>query len=244
VPQNVLRDAIGGVAVGQPYSEDRFRELLNTAVRPVYEARGYLRVKFLQVRTEPAKDVQGLHVFVGVDEGETFNLAKVFIDGPSPLNPDSLIKAGGFKTDEVANFDQVGEGLEKMRQALRSAGFLDAKLTPNRVIDDAKKTVMVAVRADSGPQYTMGKLTIAGLDLNGEFEMKRIWTLKEGKPFNPEYPQLFLNRVHEEGLFDNLGNTKADVKVNPADHSADVTLTFGGAAPPKREGRGRFGEPR
>src|SRR5215472_5354928 len=66
VPQNVLRDAIGGVAVGQPFTEDRFRELLDTGVRPVYEARGYLRVKFLQVRTEPAKDVQGLHVFVGV----------------------------------------------------------------------------------------------------------------------------------------------------------------------------------
>ena len=241
VPQNVLRDAIGGVAIGQPYTEDRFRELLNTAVRPVYEARGYLRLKFAQVRTEPAKDVQGLHAFVTVEEGETFNLAKVSIDGPSPLNPDSLIKTGGFKTDEVANFDQVNEGLEKMRQALRRAGFLDAKLTPNRAIDDAKKTVGVAVRIDAGAPYTMGKLTIAGLDLNGEFEMKRIWTLQEGKPFNPEYPQLFLNRVREEGLFDNLGNTKSDVKLNAEDHTADVTLTFGGAAAPKREGRGRFG---
>jgi outer membrane protein insertion porin family len=244
VPQNVLRDAIGGVAVGQPFREDRFRELLDTGVRPVYEARGYLRVKFLQVRTEPAKDVQGLHVFVGVEEGEAFNLAKVSIDGPSPLNPDSLVKTGGFKTDEVANFDQVSEGLEKMRQALRRDGFLDAKLTPNRIIDDAKKTVTVAVRVEAGAQYTMGKLTIAGLDLNGEFEMKRIWTLKEGKPFNPDYPQTFLNHVREEGLFDNLGDTKPGVKVNAEDHTADVTLTFGAAAPQKREGRSRFGEPR
>ena len=241
VTQNVLRDAIGGVAVGQPFTEDRFRELLNTGVRPVYEARGYLRVKFAQVRTEPAKDVQGLHVFVSVEEGETFNLAKVSIDGPSPLNPDSLIKTGGFKTDEVVNFDQVNEGLEKMRQALRRAGFLDAKLMPNRVIDDVKKTVAVAVRVDGGAPYTMGKLTITGLDLNGEFEMKRIWTLQGGKPFNPDYPQLFLNRVREEGLFDNLGSTKSDVKINPEDHTADVTLTFAGAAAPKREGRGRFG---
>src|SRR5579871_298500 len=244
VPQNVLRDAIGGVAVGQPYTEDKFRELLNTAVRPVYEARGYLRVKFPQVRTEPAKDVQGLHVFVTVEEGDTFKLAKVLIDGPSPLNPDSLIKTGDIKTDEIANFDQVNEGLEKMRQALRRAGFLDAKLTPNKAIDDAKKTVTVAVRVEAGVQYTMGMLTIKGLDLNGEFEMKRIWTLKEGKPFNPDYPQLFLNRVREEGLFDNLGETKPDIKINPEAHTADVTLIFGAAPPPKREGRGRFGEPR
>lgn len=244
VPQNLLRGAIGGVAVGQPYTEDRFRELLNTAVRPVYEARGYLGVKFPQVRTEPAKDVQGLHVFVTVEEGDTFKLAKVSIDGPSPLNPDSLIKTGDIKTDEVANFDQVNEGIEKMRQALRRAGFLDAKLTPNKAVDDAKKTVTVAVRVEAGAQYTMGMLTIKGLDLNGEFEMKRIWTLKEGKPFNPDYPQLFLGRVREEGLFDNLGDTKPDVKINQENHTADVTLSFGAAPPPKREGRGRFGEPR
>ncbi|HLK48119.1 MAG TPA: POTRA domain-containing protein [Bryobacteraceae bacterium] len=243
VPQGVLRDAIGGVAVGQPYTEERFRELLNTAVRPAYEARGYLRVKFTRIRTEPTKDVQGLHVFVTVEEGDTYQLSKVSVDGPSPLNPDSLIKTGGFKTDEAANFDQVNEGLEKMRQALRHDGYLDAKLTPNRVLDDAKKTVQVGVRIDPGPRYAMGKLTIAGLDLNGEFEMRRIWTLKEGSPFNPDYPQFFLNRVREEALFDNLGNTKSDVNVNQQDHTADVTLTFAGATPPKKGGRGRFDEP-
>ena len=241
VPQYVLRDAIGGVAVGQPYTEDHFRELLNTGVRPAYEARGYLRVKFLQIRTVPVKDVQGLHVFVTVEEGDTYQLSKVAIDGPSPLNPDSLIKNGGFKTDEVANFDQVNEGLEKMRQALRRAGFLEPKLTPNRVLDDAKKTVQVGIRIDAGPQYMMGKLTIAGLDLNGESEMRRIWTLNVGKPFNPEYPQFFLNRIREQGLFDNLGATKSDVKINEQDHTAEVTLTFAGAPPPKKENRGSFG---
>jgi len=169
-------------------------------------------------------------------------LSKVTIDGASPVSPDALIKTGGFKTEEVANFDQVNEGLEKMRLSLRRAGYLEAKLTPNRILDDTKKTVQVAVRIDPGPQFTMGKLTIAGLDLNGEFEMRRIWTLKEAKPFNPEYPQIFLNRIREEGLFDNLGNTKSDVKVNSQDHTADVTLTFGGATPPKKEGRGRFGQ--
>lgn len=228
VPQYVLRDAIGGVAVGQPYTEDHFRELLNTAVRPAYEARGYLRVKFTGIRTEPTKDVQGLHVFVTVDEGDTFQLSKVAIDGPSPVSPAALLKAGEFKTGEVANFDKVSEGLEKMRAVLRRAGYLDARLTPNRVLDDAKKTVDVGIRIDPGPQFLMGKLVITGLDLNGEFEMRRIWTLKEGKPFNPEYPQFFLNRVRQEALFDNLGETKSEIQRNEQDHTADVTLSFAG----------------
>lgn len=240
VPQNVLRDAIGGVAVGQPYTEERFRELLNTAVRPAYEARGYLRVTFPKVRTEPVSDVQGLHVFVTVEEGAVYKISKVAIAGPSPVPAGPLLKAGEFKTDEVANFDRVNEGLEKMRTSLHRAGFLDAQLIPNRVLDDAKKTVDVNIRIEPGPQFTMGKLTIKGLDLNGEFEMRRIWTLKEGKPFNPEYPQVFLNSVREQALFDNLGETKSEVKRNEQDHTADVALTFGA---PKKQKKDPFGNP-
>lgn len=236
LPQNVLRDAIGGVAVGQPYTEDHFRELLNTGVRPVYEAHGFLRVKFTQIRTEPVKDVDGLKVFVGVDEGPVYQLNKVEIAGPSPVRPDSLLKAGAIKTGETANFDLVNAGLDRMRQVVQRAGFLDAKATAARAIDDAKKTVDLGIHIEPGPQFTMGKLTIVGLDLNGEFEMKRIWSLKDGSPFNPEYPQAFLNSVREQGLFDNLGATKSEVKRNEQDHTADVTLTFGFAPPPKRGG--------
>jgi outer membrane protein insertion porin family len=242
VDQNILRDAIGGVAVGQPYTEDHFRELLNTAVRPVYEARGYLRATFPKIRTQPVSDVQGLHVFVTVNEGDTYQLSKVAIDGPSPIAPDRLLKTGDFKTGEVADFDKVNEGMEKMRQALRRAGYLDAMLTPNRVLDDSKKTVAVGLRIDSGPLFTMGKLTITGLDLDGEFEMRRIWTIKEGKPFDPDYPKTFLDSIRAQGLFDNLGETKSDIKRNEQDHSADVTLIFAGQKQQKKDGRGRFGE--
>ena len=55
----------------------------------------------------------------------------------------------------------------------------------------------LAVAIDPGPLFTMGKLEIKGLDLDGEAEIIRIWTLKEGKPFNPDYPDFFLGRVRE-----------------------------------------------
>jgi outer membrane protein insertion porin family len=243
LPQNVLRDAIAGVAVGAPYSEEHFRELLDSAVRPVYEARGRLRVSFHNIRTEPVADVQGLHVFVTVDEGETYKLAKVEIAGPTPLRPDQLLKAGGFQSGEVANFDHVNEGLERIRKLLVHSGYLDAKVAMDRTIDDAGKSVAVAVHPDAGPVFLMGKLNIEGLDLSGEAAMRRIWGIKEGKPFNPDYPQIFLDKVREEGLFDNLGKTKPDTKINQQNHTVDVTLTFGYEAPkPKKRQPGPFGQ--
>ncbi|MBZ5626579.1 MAG: hypothetical protein LAQ69_49040 [Acidobacteriia bacterium] len=242
VAQNVLRESVSGTGIGAPYTEDSFRQVLNAAVRPVYEARGRLRVSFPQIRTEPAKDVAGVNVFVTVDEAESYDLGKVAFDGPTPLPPEGLLKTGDFKSGDVANLDRVNEGLERIRKAVRHAGYMQAKVTSARKIDDAKKAVDIAVRIDAGPQFTMARLTLVGLDLDGEAEMKRIWSLKEGKPFNPDYPELFLKRIHDEGMFDNLGETKSDFKLNERDHTADVTLTFKGADPkqgrPGRRGRG------
>jgi len=230
VPQSALREAVHGVAMGAPFTDAGFREILDNAVRPVYEQRGRVRVAFPEIRAEPVKDVEGVHVFVKVDEGASYELGKVEIAGPSPVDPAALLKAGDFKTGDVANFDRVNDGLERIRKAVWRSGYLQVKVTGERKIDDEKKTVGVAVHIVPGTQYLTGKLTLVGLDLNGEAEIKRIWTMKEGKVFNPEYPDHFLERVRSDGLFDGLGKTKADVKVNEATHVVDVTLTFGADA--------------
>jgi outer membrane protein insertion porin family len=242
IPENVLHEAVSGAAIGTPYTEDRFRDILNASIRPLYEARGRVRVAFPEIHTEPTTDVKGLRVTVAVDEGESYTLGKINVDGPTPVHPDTLLKEADLKTGDLANFDKVNKGVDAMQKAVRHAGYLDVKVTPDRKIDDGKKAVDVTFYVEPGPQYSMGKLTITGLDLNGEAEIKRIWTLTEGKPFNPEYPNFFLDHIREQGLFDNLAKTKADVHVDEKRHVADVTVSFtGGAAPPKSGRRGGRG---
>ncbi len=231
VPANVLREAVAGAAIGAPYTEDTFRQVLRASLRPVYETRGRLRVSFPKIRTEPAKDVAGLNIIVTVDEGESYQLGKVAIDGQTPIDAAVLLKTGDFKTGDVANMTRVSEGLERIHKALRHDGYLDARVSSDRAIDDDKKTVDLTVGIDAGTRYTMGKFQVTGLDLEGEAEMRRIWTMKTGAPFNPDYPELFLKRVREQGMFDDLGATKSDVHVNENTHTVDVRLIFQGAKP-------------
>ena len=238
--QDKLREGIAG-GIGAEFTEDAFRQVLNAAIRPLYEKQGFMRIAFPEIRTQPAPDVKGVHVFVTVHEGVSYEMGKVSIDGASPLPPDQLLKAGEFKSGETANIDKINDGVEKVRRAVHRAGYLDAVVTNERRVDDNKKVVNVALRIEPGPLYTMGKVTFTGLDLNGEAEMQRVWALREGKPFNPEYPDLFLQRVKQQGFFDDLGVTKADTKVNAKTHTVDVTLTFKGAPPPTSGGRGRGG---
>jgi outer membrane protein assembly factor BamA len=209
-------------------------------VRPLYEQRGRVRVNFVEVRAEPASDVAGVHVFVKIDEGQSYVLGKATVDGLTPVDPAILIKAADFKSGDVANFDKVNDGLDKVRKVIRRAGFLDAKLTYERSIDDAKKVVDLSLHIEPGAPYITGKLTVTGLDLTGEAEITRIWTLKEGKTFNPEYPDYFLNRIKEQALFEGLGDTRAETKVDAKTHIVDITLVFKPDDPtkPKRPGPG------
>ncbi len=225
-----LRAAVAGAAVGSPYTEQRFREILDASVRPLYDAKGRVRVSFPEIRTEPAADVSGLHVTVRVQEGEAYNVGKIAFADPAPPSANDLMKVAGFKSGQV-NLDQVNESLEKMRQALRRMGYLDAKVAATRDIHDAEKTVDVAVHADPGARYTMGSLKITGLELNGEAEIRRIWTLKEGAPFNPEYPESFLASVRAQQLFENLGGAKQETSLDENAHVANVNLIFQGSGP-------------
>jgi outer membrane protein assembly factor BamA len=241
LPEDKLREAIAG-AVGAPYTEDVFRQILASAIRPLYEDKGFVRVSFPELRTKPVEDVKGIHVFVTVTEGVSYELGQLAIDGPAPLPAAELIRAAELKKGDVNVREHVAESVEKIKKALRRAGYLDAQVFSERKIDDGRHVVNIAVRVDAGTLYHMGRLDIVGLDLSGEAEMKRIWTMREGQAFNPEYPDLFLKRIRDGGLFDNLGQTKADVKLDQKAHVADVTLNFKGAPPaPEKKRTGRAG---
>ena len=228
LPGSVLRTAIAPAGIGSLYTERHFREILDLAVRPVYEARGRMRVTFPKIRIEDDEDVKGVHVIVSVDEGEVYTLSAVTVARPTPLPEAQLLHEANVKTGDIANFDLVSEARGRIEKFVVRAGYLDAKVSTDRQFEDANKTVAIVFHVDAGPLYAMGKLAIQGLDLNGESEIKRIWKLKPGDAFNPEYPDHFLDVVREQQMFDHLGKTKSETRMDAKTHAVDVTLIFKG----------------
>src|SRR4029077_82553 len=134
------------------------------------------------------------------------------------------------KKGDLANFDEINQGVERIRKRLRRDGYMRAAATVDRKIHDDKKNVDLVVKIDEGVRFTFGKLAIQGLDLEGEPAIRKLWAMKEGKHFNPEYPDFFLAQIKERGIFDNLGEAKASVQVNEKNRTADVTLNFRGSS--------------
>ncbi len=221
-----LQNIIHPIAVGSQFRESRFRELLENSVRPLYEARGRLRMKFTKIETKPSEGgVKGLAVTVAIDEGEVFAFGTVSITGVPGAEAD-LIKAAAIPELEVADMQMVTKAQDRIVRLMRNQSHMAASVEPDRRIVDAERLCHINFKVTPGPKYTMGRLIFQGLDLHGEHEMRRIWTMKSGGPFNGEYPDLFVTRVKEEKLFDELTNLRAVSTPNAQSLTVDVKLIF------------------
>jgi len=231
-----LVKALSEVAVGTPYIETNFRMFLENQIRPMYEAAGRLKATFPKLTLEPWTGGRGVVVTVHVEEGAAYVLDNIEVRG-TPLSPQDLKDDGQFKTGETVNFSEIGKGMNRILDHLKAGGYMNAKYSASRRLSDEKKTVDVFVDVDPGPQYKFGKLMIKGLDLESEPVIRKIWAMKAGEPYRHGYPDLFLNQVRERGLFDNLGDTKAEVKADEKTLLVDVVLTFKGEKPKPEEKR-------
>jgi outer membrane protein insertion porin family len=225
VPSLVVQTAMYGVAIGVLYSEPRVRLLLDSTIRPIYEAHGLLRVTFPKIETAPSKDVDGVTVTVQVVPGPPYKLDRVSFVG-ADYSRSEWKDLAKLKTNQTVNFDEVKATQERIRVDMRRVGHLDATSQVKREVNDTDHTVGVEFQIDPGPLYTLGKLELVGLDVVSEPEILKMWGLAPGRPFNVEYPDHFLARVKEGGVFDNLKNTRAETKIDAKNHTVDVTLYF------------------
>jgi outer membrane protein assembly factor BamA len=241
IPGSAIENAINAVAVGTPWREVRFRQLLETNVRPLYEERGRVRVLFPEIKAEKDRDVNGMALTVKVEEGASYSLGEVTVDG-SRLAAAELLKAANLKRGDVFNILLIQAGVARIEKRVRREGYMRVKTRIDRKVNDPAKTVGLAIHVEDGPRYTLAKLNIEGLDLISEPAIRQIWAIKEGQPFNADYPDYFLNRVREDGVLDDLGETKSTVKTDDTAKTVEVTLIFHGEV--QKESDKRHGERR
>ena len=231
ISESTMQLAIASTAVGTIYTENRFRQVLDNTIRPLYEAQGRLGVTFPQLETQPATGVKGLIVTVSVVEGEPYKLTNVRLTGPV-ADDKSLLKIGDFTLNATVNMKAVDEGTDKIEKALKRRGYLSARSVVERKLNDADKTVQLSIEVDPGPQYKMGQLTIEGLDIETEPHIRKMWALKPNQPFNAEYPDTFLAEM--PNVLDNLGKTRAAVNPDAGTLKVDVVLIFTAPENPKK----------
>jgi outer membrane protein insertion porin family len=235
LPTATLLRAINAVAIGIPYTEKALRERLDAAIRPLYDARGRIRVAFPKLAVEQARKLDGVDVTVTVEEGPVYTLGDVNFTGLADSEVADLLRSADLRTRDAANFDDVRAAVERIEKKYRDGGYLHVSSHVDRDVHDAEHTVNVTVALDLGAQYRFGKLEIKGLDLLSEPEIRKAWGQMEGRPYQPGYADAFLDRLRAEKVFDNLGKTLAEPHVDESSKVVDITLTFNGAGKPETD---------
>jgi outer membrane protein insertion porin family len=231
------------VAIGAEFSDASARHLLDVSIRPLYEAVGHIGVKFPKITSEPSKEegVVGVSVTVAVDEGPEYTLNAVKFVGVDPKKMKELDDLAKLRTKDTVNFDEVKSALNRITGRYKSNGYLHVAVNADRAVNDQQHTVDLTIKVEPGAQYFFGKLAVEGLDLFGEPAIRKMWGDRQGKPFDSDFPDAFLKEVHDQAMFDNLGDTHAETKVNEDSRTVDITLIFFGAKP-QGEHRRRLGE--
>ena len=238
LPVSTLNNTFGLVAVGTRFTEKKVRDLLETSIRPLYDAQGRLRASFPKVEWKKMKDIDGIAVSIQVEEGPEFKFGEIRTAGSS-LTARELLKTAGLKPGERANFGEVTAAIDRIQNLLHAQGFMRAETRQERHLHDKEQTVDVDLKIVDGPRYEMGKLTIEGLDVTTEPAIRKLWSMTTGKPYNAGYPQLFLDRVRDDGYLENLGRTSFTQHIDEANKTVDVTLNFKGAPPQPQQKKRR-----
>jgi len=234
VPAMQLLNKFADVAVGTEFTEPAVRRLLDASIRPMYEAHGKVRVAFPKIVAEPSKqsEVVGVSVTVTVEEGPAYKLGAVRFTGAAARQAKELEDLVKWRKDETINFDEIKTGLDRIVKRYKSTGYIHAIARAARTYDDKEHTVDLAVNVDAGALFNYGKLEIRGLDVISEPAIRKMWGARDGKPFDAGYPDAFLKEVKDQGIFDNLGETSSQSKVNEDAKTVDVTLIFVGTKNP------------
>jgi len=211
-----------------PYLEARLHELLDHNIRPLFEEKGRLRVRFGPLRVEDSKEPVGVVVTVPVNDGDEFQFNKVELAGHSKLPEKDVARLVRLQEGELANFALVKHVLGDIERLYRRNGFMHATTEFERTLNDEKKTVDVVIRIRERDQYLFRTLEIKGLDINAAAAVRRRWALQRGQPFDDSYPEVFLKRIHDEAMFERLAKTTHKVTVEEESKSVDVELMFHG----------------
>jgi outer membrane protein insertion porin family len=224
----ILQRALNDVAVGQRLSDAGIQQILNRAIKPMYAAKGYVAVTFPKIETEKSKENEGYVVHVQIQEGPVFHFGTSAFRG-GQFTADDIRSMMHYQKGEVFDGTKAEQLRHDIAESLRHQGHLTSNVELTRAEDDKNLAINLTYTISPGPVYTFQTLSIQGLDIESEPQIRKLWGEKPGKPFNPDYPDFFLKRVREMGLFDNLGSTRSTFTPEDSNHTVTVNLIFAGA---------------
>lgn len=161
-------------------------------VRRAWQDRGYIKVQVDGDTRILADDLLSTRIAlaVHVDEGKQYRLRRITFNGNRAIH--NLRNLFPLRDGDLFKRADVAQGLDNLRKAYRSLGFINFTSIPNTEIDDESGTILLAVDLAEGEQFVVSDIRIEGVDEPTSENVLKDLALKPGEPYNEGLAELFL----------------------------------------------------
>ena len=207
-------------------------------VRQAYRDRGYFNAETSDPQTH-VRDEGGLNFFtlrpstgkridilMPVEEGERYKLGGITFTGNKMFNNSKALRAQFTQKDgEWFNAQLFSKGVEQLRKAYGSQGYIGMVGNPVPRRDDAKKLIYINVDIDEGKQFYVSRIEFSGNTLTRDKVIRRELQLEEGQVYSTERWDMSVMRLNQLGYFDTLKvKDDTETRQNSDDGTVDLLL--------------------
>ena len=182
---------------------------------------------------------KAMDITVSIDEGDQYRLGTITFKGNKTLNNSKVLRSVfPLKDGDVFNRKLFAKGLENLKNAYASQGFINYSPIPTPTFDEQKKTVSWEIEIDEGKQFYVRRIEFQGNTTTRDKVIRREIVLEEGQLYNEQYWKLGIQRLNQLGFFDQIKPEDPDTTERHLDEktgSVDLTLKL------KERGKNQIG---
>jgi outer membrane protein insertion porin family len=182
---------------------------------------------------------KAMDITVPIEEGERYRLAEITFKG-SKAQPNAKALRGLFpiKDGDIFNRQKIAKGLENLKSAYGSQGYINFTSIPTPSFDEAKKTVSFEIDIDEGKQFSVRRIEFQGNTTTRDKVIRRELLLEEGQRYNEQLWKLSLQRLNQLGFFDQIkpeDPSTTERHLDEKEGTVDLTLKL------KEKGKNQIG---
>jgi outer membrane protein insertion porin family len=194
-----------------------------------YEEEGYFEAK---IATEVEKFADGdVRVAFVIDEGRRITIDRIVVEGNKGLTA-SQIK-GAMVVQEREYFilrgtvqrQKLDEDVERILALYNDHGFIQARVEFHDILVDRENArVTIVLHVVEGPQYRVDQITVTGVTLLPESEVRRQLKFKSGDVFSRTALRESVNSIAD--LYSTIGRASADITPRTDQVAADAKVNI------------------
>lgn len=235
--------------IGIPYSiifEDLFPQTFDASkleedterVRQAYREKGYANAAVEEPRTQ-IRDEGGLNWFtfrprrgkridilLPIEEGGRYRLSSITFSGNKAVSNTKALRAQfPIKDGDWFNVVGIQKGLENVKKAYGSLGYINFGAIPHMSYDDQKKTVSMNIDIDEGKQFFVSRIEFQGNTITRDRVIRRELLLDEGSVYNSQLWEYSLLRLNQLEYFEPLKvDQDSEAHQDPDNGTVDLLL--------------------